>query len=97
MPGFGEQWALWQGWNLGSGVVGGRPLEEVIWGQVLQGLECRAQELRLIARTIGRRHCGESCDPLFLAGRAGEGEGRTPKKMPCFLGDLSGNGEKAEL
>ena len=38
MPGFGEQWVLWQGWNLGSGVVGGRPLEEVIWGQVLQGL-----------------------------------------------------------
>lgn len=96
MPSFGEHGVLWQSWNLGSGVVGRRPLGEVIWGQVLQGLECRAQELRLITRTMGRRHCGEGCDPLFLAGRAG-GEGRTPMKIPCFLGDLSGNGEKAEL
>ena len=45
---------------------------------------------------MGRRHCGEGCDPLFPAGRVG-GEARTPMKMPCFLGDLSGNGEKAEL
>lgn len=52
MPSFGEQGVLWQGWNLGSGVVGGRPLGEVIWGQVLQGLECQAQELRLITRTM---------------------------------------------